>query len=76
MYFVKKVIVYEDKGVNAMDLSKNKGKCNCFGGFNGGGAASMNIKTAIPHCGGGGGALGGNSALNDFSIDIWVIVIR
>ena len=29
----------------------------------------MNIKTAIPHCGGGGGAQGGNSALNDFSID-------
>ena len=60
----------EDKGVNATgSIQKIKGNVIVYGGFNGGGAASMNIKTAIPHCGGGGGAQGGNSALNDFSID-------
>ena len=30
----------------------------------------MDIKQAIPHAGGGGGAKGGNSALNDFVTDI------
>ena len=60
----------ENKSVNATgSMEKIKGNVIVYGGFNGGGVASMNIKTAIPHCGGGGGANGGNSALNDFSID-------
>ena len=60
----------ENKNVNATgSMEKINGNVIVYGGFNGGGVASMNIKTAIPHCGGGGGATGGNSALNDFSID-------
>ena len=60
----------ENKNVNATgSMEKIDGNVIVYGGFNGGGVASMNIKTAIPHCGGGGGATGGNSALNDFSID-------
>lgn len=56
--------------VNATgSMEKIPGNVIVYGGFNGGGVASMNIKTAVPHCGGGGGALGGNSALNDFSLD-------
>ena len=50
-------------------MEKIPGNVIVYGGFNGGGVASMNIKTAVPHCGGGGGAVGGNSALNDFSLD-------
>ena len=57
--------------VNATgSMEKIPGNVIVYGGFNGGGVASMNIKTAVPHCGGGGGAVGGNSALNDFSLDI------
>ena len=50
-------------------MEKIPGNVILYGGFNGGGVSSMNIKTAIPHCGGGGGAKGGNSALNSFSLD-------
>ena len=49
---------------------KIKGNVIVYGGYNGGGVASMNIKTAVPYCGGGGGAKGGMSALNSFTVDI------
>jgi len=51
-------------------VEKTEGNVIVYGGFNGGGVSSMDIKTAIPHCGGGGGAKGGMSALNSFTIDI------
>ena len=49
-------------------MEKIPGNVILYGGFNGGGVASMNIKTAIPHSGGGGGAKGGNSALNSLNL--------
>ena len=51
-------------------IEKTEGHVILYGGFNGGGVSTMDIKTAISHAGGGGGAQGGKSSLNSFVLDV------